>query len=291
MRLGIHSNNTRDKDYSIANLCAELIIKHNATPVFDPCLEANELIVRRDGVVFDEFTTCDLIISIGGDGTLLTVVSKYRHCQVPFVGINKGSIGFLTDIEIDRLEESIIKLVNGDYKICERLQLICKVIDVDGNTKEEYLCLNDCVVTRGVHLNIIKVQLWIDDHYVENFYGDGIVISTPTGSTAYSLAAGGPILMPHMKNMLVTPLNPHTLQNTKYCLSENSVIEIRFEKFEHAPIISPDGREGVDIAQNDRIVITGCEVPIKTIDMGYSGFFETVRSKISARGSFYEHKK
>lgn len=291
MRLGLFSNITRDIDYSIANQCAKLILKHGGIPVFEKDIEQPELIDRIDGVIFDDLSTCDVIISIGGDGTLLNVVSKYRQYEIPFVGINKGSIGFLTEIEIDNIEDSIVRLLNSNFKICERNQLQCKVFNKDGVFKDEYLCLNDCVVTRGVHLNIIKMELWIDGQYVEKFYGDGMVISTPTGSTAYSLAAGGPILMPDMKNMIVTPLNPHTLQGSKYCISDKSVIEIKLDDFEHAPIISPDGRMGVDLEPNDRIVITGYSTPIKTAVMGYSGFFETVRSKISARGIFYEHKK
>lgn len=291
MRLGIFSNETRDNNYEIANLCARLILKHGAVPVFDEEFKDSELIERIPGVVFDNFSTCDLIISIGGDGTLLNVVSRYRQYQVPFVGINKGSIGFLTEIEIDRIEESIVILINKDYTLCERFQLLCKVKNSEGEIKGEYICLNDCVVTRGSHLNIVKMQLWIDDQYVERFYGDGIIVSTPTGSTAYSLAAGGPILMPNMKNMLVTPLNPHTLQASRYCISYKSKIEIKLDNFEHAPIISPDGYLGVDLEPHDTIEITGYDTPIRTVSMGYSGFFETVRSKIAARGNFYEFKK
>lgn len=291
MRFGLYSNITRDVGFSIANQCADLLLKYGATPVFEKEFECNEFVVKKTGVEFDDLSSCDLIISIGGDGTLLSVVSKYRQWGIPFVGINKGSIGFLTEIELDRIEESIVKLINSDYTICNRFQLKCKVIDKDDKLKGEYICLNDFVVTHGDHLNIIKMQVWIDGQYVERFYGDGIVVATPTGSTAYSLAAGGPILMPEIKNILLTPLNPHTLQASRYCLNYKSTIEIRFENFEYAPIISPDGRTGVDLAPHDRIIITGCEDFIKTVNMGYSGFFETVRSKIAARGIFYEHKK
>lgn len=291
MRLGISSNISRDIDFEIANQCAETILKYGSVPVFEKEYENNPLIKDINGIMFDDLSTCDMIISIGGDGTLLRVVSKYRNYKIPFVGINKGSIGFLTDIETTRIDESISKIINGDYKICERIQLICRVFDKDNNLKDEYICLNDCVVTRGINLNIVKMELWIDGQYVEKFYGDGLVISTPTGSTAYSLAAGGSILMPHMKNILVTPLNPHTLQASKYCLSDKSVINIVLDNSEHEPIISPDGRNGVDLEAFDRIEITGYEIPIRTVDMGYSGFFETVRSKISARGNFYELKK
>ncbi len=291
MRLGIYSNISRDTDYEIANLCASNILELGGVPVFEESFKDEPLILKNDGIEFGSFKDCDVIISIGGDGTLLTVVSKYREFGVPFVGINKGSIGFLTEIDVSMVKESIRKIFDKDYEILNRLQLLCRVFDKDGNLKFEEICLNDCVVTRGAKLNIVKMDLFIDGQYVEKFYGDGIIVSTPTGSTAYSLAAGGPILMPNMKNMIVTPLCPHTLQRSSYCIDEKSVVEIRLGDFETAPIISPDGRNCPELKPHDTIMITGYESTIKTVMLGYSGFFETVRSKITARGSFYEHKK
>lgn len=291
MVFGICSNISRDTDYKIANLCADVILELGSQPVFENDLKASSLIIEKDGVSFGSFDDADVIISIGGDGTLLSVVSRYRDLNIPFIGINKGSIGFLTEIDVEDIRESFKLIIDGKYDILERLQLLCEVYDKDGNRKDGHICLNDCVVTRGAKLNIVKMDLFIDGQYVEKFYGDGIIVSTPTGSTAYTLAAGGPILMPGMKNMIVTPLCPHTLQRSSYCISDKSVIEIKLGDFETAPIISPDGRSGVILEPFDTIKITGYESTIKTVMLGKSGFFETVRSKITARGSFYEHKK
>lgn len=291
MRLGIYSNISRDTNYEIANLCASVILELGSVPVFEEGFKDEDLIIKSEGVEFGSLSNSDVIISIGGDGTLLSVISRYREYGIPFVGVNKGSIGFLTEIDVSSLKDSIKKIIDGDYEILNRLQLLCQVYDKNGGLKFEEVCLNDCVVTRGAKLNIVKMDLYIDGQYVEKFYGDGIIVSTPTGSTAYTLAAGGPILMPDMKNMIVTPLCPHTLQRSSYCINEKSVVEIRLGDFETAPIISPDGRNCPDLKPYDTIKITGYESVIKTVMLGYSGFFETVRSKITARGSFYEHKK
>ncbi|MBO7452067.1 MAG: NAD(+)/NADH kinase [Clostridiales bacterium] len=291
MRFGICSNISRDTDYLIANECAGIITELGGEVVFEKELKSKELINVKEGIVFDSFVGCDVIISIGGDGTLLSVVSAYRDLDIPFIGINKGSIGFLTDIDVPKIYDSIKKIMNGEYEILERLQLCCEVYNKDNILKDKYICLNDCVVTRGAKLNIVKMDLFIDGQYVEKFYGDGIIVSTPTGSTAYTLAAGGPILMPGMRNMIVTPLCPHTLQRSSYCISDQSVIEIKLGDFETCPIISPDGKNGVALEPYDTIKIMGNESSIKTVMLGESGFFETVRSKITARGSFYEYKK
>ncbi len=291
MRFGIFSNISRDTGYRIANECASTLLELGSTPVFEEDLKDSPFIENKDKVCFGSFSDADIIISIGGDGTLLSVVSRYRDLNVPFIGINKGSIGFLTEIDVGTLKDSLKAVIDGKYALLERIQLICKVFDRNGNLKGSDICLNDCVVTRGAKLNIVKMDLYIDGQYVEKFYGDGIIVSTPTGSTAYTLAAGGPILMPGMRNMIVTPLCPHTLQRSSYCISDSSIIEIKLDDFETAPVISPDGRSGIILEPCDTIRITGYESTIKTVMLGRSGFFETVRSKITARGSFYEHKK
>lgn len=291
MRLGIFSNISRDIRYEIAASCADIIADRGSVTVFPESMKDQDVIKDKKNVEFGSFENCDVIISIGGDGTLLSAVSEYRDLDIPFIGINKGSIGFLTEIDVPDLESDLDKVLNGQYEIAERSQLYVEIIGEDGIVREDFVCLNDCVVTRGAKLNIVKMDLWIDGQYVEKFYGDGIIVSTPTGSTAYSLAAGGPILMPHMRNMIVTPLCPHTLQRSGYCLTNSDVIEIKLQEFESAPIISGDGRTNLELKQNDTVRITGYKSSIKTITLGKQGFFETVRSKISARGSFYEHKK
>lgn len=274
MVVGIFSNISRDINGEVAKVVREYINNHGSVALQN-----------------EDFSNVDIIITIGGDGTLLSAISKYRYLNVPFVGINKGSIGFLTEIEMDRLEEALDCILAGQYKIIERSQIYCEIFDKDGHLKDSSICLNDAVVSRGSDLHVVKMDLYINGSPVEHFVGDGLIISTATGSTAYSLAAGGPILTPGMEDMIITPLCPHTLHRSSYVIDKNSVVEVRFGYFESTPIISPDGRRMTDLEPNDIIKISKYDAKIKTIDLGFKDFYQKVSEKIAARGSFYENGK
>ncbi|MBO4637932.1 MAG: NAD(+)/NADH kinase [Clostridiales bacterium] len=290
MRFGIHSNDTRDIGYKVAADLCRLLLDRGSVPVFEPEYKDTTL-SDIEGVEFGLFDDCDMILSIGGDGTFLSLIDTYRDLGLPFVAVNKGSIGFLTEMTEFTMEDGIDRILDGRYTIVSRMQLECELYDKDGNLKSKDICLNDCSVLRGSKPHIVKLSLFIDGERVENFYGDGLVVATPTGSTAYTLAAGGPLLMPTMNVMLVTPICSHTLQNTSYVIGPDSEVEIKLGDFESVPIICPDGREFNDLAQYDSLKIKRSEQVIKTVNLGVAGFFQNVRRKIVARGSFYENSK
>ena len=206
MNYGIHSNDNRDSGYEVARKTAELILSCGGTPVFAKEFEGE--FDAPEGTVFENFGKIPLktIISIGGDGTFLSVVEKYRELDTEFIGVNKGSIGFLTEINVDDLEKDIPALIRGDYKILERTQLEVSVFSKDGTLKGTEECLNDIMIVRGAKPHVTRLTLTIDGQKIEKFYGDGLIIATATGSSAYSLAAGGPLLMPEMKDIIVTPI-------------------------------------------------------------------------------------
>ena len=289
MNYGIVSNVTRDVGFGTAVKTAELIIKSGNTPVFEKELEGK--IDVPSGSVFARFDTLDIktIISIGGDGTFLSVVTKYRDLDTEFIGINKGSIGFLTEITEASLESDLAKLISGDYSTIERTQLKCEVWNNAGDFKGSAVCLNDILIVRGVKPHITKLELFIDGQRVEKFYGDGLIISTATGSSAYSLAAGGPLLMPSMKDIIVTPVSSHTLYGLKYVAGPESVVRVVLDDFETAPIICPDGRDFVELEAFDSITIRRHDKVLKTATLKRDNFFSDVRKKIVQRGSFYEN--
>lgn len=274
MVIGICSNELRDINFEVALYVRDYINNHGSVALFN-----------------EDFNDVDMIVSIGGDGTLLSIISQYRNLDVPFVGINKGSIGFLTEVELDRIDESLDRILSGDYNVIERSQIFCEIFDEDGNLKDSSICLNDAVVSRGADLHVVNMDLYINGSPVEHFVGDGLIISTATGSTAYSLAAGGPILTPGMEDMIITPLCPHTLHRSSYVIDRNSVVEVRFGNFESTPIISPDGRRMRDLAPNDIIRISKYDSKIKTVNLGFKDFYQKVSEKIAVRGSFYENGK
>ncbi len=291
MNYAIVSNSNRDTDYEVAVKAADIIMSAGGTVVMEKELESVLSGRVPSGVVFESFTKADIktIISIGGDGTFLSVVARYRELDCEFIGINKGSIGFLTEINVEDMTNDLTRLVNGDYKTISRTQLDVKVYNKDGELKGSDVCLNDCMIVRGVKPHVTRLELYIDGQKVEKFYGDGLLVSTATGSSAYSLAAGGPLLMPDMKDMLVTPISSHTLYGLKYVAGPESVVKIVVDQFETAPIICPDGRDFIALEPMDSIIITRYSKVLRTATLKTDNFFSDVRKKIVRRGSFYEN--
>ena len=292
MNYGIHSNGSRDKNYDTAFKAAQIIAGAGHTPVFekdmaDKCPKLKEI----QGVIFEDFSklAIKMVISIGGDGTFLYVVSQYRDLDTEFVGINRGSIGFLTEIVVEDMEKDLDLLMSGKYTTIDRTQLICEVYSADGKLKGSGVCLNDITIVRGDKPHITKLQLEIDGETIERFHGDGLVIATATGSTAYSLSAGGPLLMPEMKDIIVTPICSHTLNGYSYVATPDSEIKITLGEVETIPLICPDGREFVKLGSFDYIVIKRYDKLLRTACLKKDEFFRNVRKKIIQRGSFYEN--
>ena len=293
MNYGICSNGSRDTGYETAIKTAGIISRLGSVPVFEPGMDEECPALKEiPGIIFEDFSKIDLktIISIGGDGTFLSNVAKYRELDTEFVGVNLGSIGFLNEILYDDLEKDLEQLINGNYDTIDRMQLKCDVYNKDGVLKGSSVCLNDIIIVRGAKPHITTLVLSIDDQIIERFRGDGLVVATPTGSSAYSLSAGGPILMPNMKDIIVTPICSHTLNGYTYVATSESEIRISLEKIETAPLICPDGRDFVGLESYDSIVIRRYDKVLKTIVLKKDSFFSNVRKKIVQRGYFYENR-
>lgn len=287
MIFGLVSNQDKDVGFAFAKRAAAIIRDHGSEAIVNPTYIGTPL-GDDPNVRIATYDACDLLFSIGGDGTFLTAVHQHFVRDIPIIGVNLGSIGFLTEIQPDQFEDALMHILNGDYSIENRIQLHVRVTNASGEEKATGLCLNDVVIARGYLLHLLTVDFFVDGAYVERLSGDGVIISTPTGSTAYSLAAGGPIIMPELDVFIVTPICPHTLHNRSYVVSEKSIVEIRMKDFHDQPILSLDGRNDIQIDRNDRIFVTRSESPIQIARIGYSNFYQTIRKKIRARGSFYE---
>ena len=293
MNYGICSNGSRDTGYGTAIRTAQIIASLGSTPVFEMGMDEECPALKEvPGVVFADFAESDIkaVISIGGDGTFLSKVAKYKDLDTEFVGINLGSIGFLNEIMFDDLEKDLGQLLSGDYSTIDRTQLKCDVYNKDGELKGSCVCLNDIIIVRGAKPHITTLVLSIDGQIIERFRGDGLVIATATGSSAYSLSAGGPILMPDMKDIIVTPICSHTLNGYTYVATSESEIKIGLEKIETVPLICPDGRDFVELESYDSIVIKRYDKVLKTVCLKKDSFFSNVRKKIVQRGYFYENR-
>ncbi len=287
MRFGIVVNEEKDPGYAFAKHAVEVLRSRDCEAVLAPEYMDTDLALT-DGVVIDDYATCDMLFSMGGDGTFLRTVHKFLNESIPIIGVNLGSIGFLTEIQKEDFEDAVDRLLDGRYTLEARSQLDVTLCSEDGTVKEHGLCLNDAVIARGANMHVVNLDLLIDHDYVERLSGDGVILSTAMGSTAYCLAAGGPIVKPELDVFMVTPICPHTLHNRSYVVSGDSVIEITIDRFSDAPILSLDGRPNIMLEYHDRIVLKKSVTPVVVAKIGYKNFYQTVRQKIRARGSFYE---
>ena len=221
----------------------------------------------------------DLLISIGGDGTILKAITFVQHLSIPIVGINSGRLGFLAKIKLEKLEEAVEEIISGNYSISER-----SLIEVTTSEKNKELsslnfALNEIAVSRKNTTSMISIETKLDNKYLNSYWADGLIISTPTGSTGYSLSCGGPIIMPEAENLVITPIAPHNLNARPLIISDNTEITIKVDGREDEFLISLDSR--ITTLSNDNIVvIKKSPFKIKMIELENESFLITLREKL-----------
>lgn len=221
----------------------------------------------------------DFIISMGGDGTILHAVHHYPFLETPILGINLGHLGFLADVPLSDLYPSLEDLLMGQYKIEERIMM-------DGITchNEKYFAVNEIVLHRARNPSLIDLGIYVDDLYINTFSADGIIVSTPSGSTAYSLAAGGPILTPELQAFVITPISPHTISNRPIVLMPKKEIRVHYIS-EHEPVeISYDGISGYSIKTGESFSISLSKRRFKLVSLLRRDYYTTLRTKLGWTG-------
>ncbi len=219
------------------------------------------------------------VIVLGGDGTLLSVARHVKGKEVPILGVNLGGLGFLTEISLEELPEMLSLIVTGEYRTSLRVML-----DVAVRRKDEDVFtlsfLNDAVITKDALARIIDIETYVDEEYLTTFRGDGLIISTPTGSTGYSLAAGGPILYPSLEHMVVTPICPHMLTNRPIILPQEVTVTSRLLSPDEKVILTIDGQVGFPLEFMDEVVVKKSLFTVKLIKSASKGYFEILRTKL-----------
>jgi NAD+ kinase len=221
----------------------------------------------------------DLIIVLGGDGTLLSIASLVERPEVPILGVNLGGLGFITEVAADEMESILGKTLVGDYAVEKRMTLQISVHGKKGAPKK-FRVLNDGVITKGARSRIIDLETYVDKEYLCTYRADGLIISTPTGSTAYSLAAGGPILYPTLGAIVLTPICPHTLTHRPIVVSDKSAIRVTLRSAGDTVFLSPDGQQGVLLNNGDVVEARDYGVPVSLIKAPSRGYFEVLRTKL-----------
>ena len=229
------------------------------------------------------FENCDMAIAVGGDGTTVKIAKNAAMFDKPTLGINGGTLGFLSGIEKNEVN-LLLNVLKNDYKLEKRIMLKATVVDKNGNEKT-FHCLNDAVVSRGDFSRLINFNLTSDGRELLDVRADGVIISTPTGSTAYSLAAGGPVLSPDLNCFVVTSICPHSLvERSTVVNSLNELVVHIVSDVDNSAILTCDGEEPVEIKQSTKIVISLSEYTAKLVKIKPDNFYEILKKKIIERG-------
>jgi len=226
----------------------------------------------------------DLIIVLGGDGTLLSIARVAGKNSTPILGVNLGSLGFLTEMTVDELFPILERILEGKYDLEERMMLKASIFR-QGEKITEYSALNDVVISKGSMARIIDLDTRIDDHFLTLYRVDGLIFSTPTGSTGYSLAAAGPIVYPTLKAIIIAPICPFTLNNRPIMIPEKSKISVTLKTENVDYLLTMDGQVAFALKEGDTIEIEKSDSITRLIKSPYRDYYEVLRTKLQWSGS------
>ena len=264
MKIALIVNTSKEKAISCAYNIATLLQKQGA-----------ELIALKEHQIFDAdlesaqnysslFEKCDLAVTVGGDGTIIHSAKYAAKADKPMIGVNVGRLGFAAEVEPDNIED-LNRLLIGDYSVQKRMLLDVTVRDKDGREKT-YLAVNEANIARGQLSRMIDISVSLDNSPISSYHADGLLFSTPTGSTAYALSAGGPVIYPEMKCILLTPVCPHSLISRSVVFGSNAVLTARIKLNDSIPaVLSIDGERNISITPDDFITIKKSDKSLKQI--------------------------
>jgi NAD+ kinase len=228
-----------------------------------------------------ELHDTDLVCVLGGDGTFLRTARAIGGSGVPALGINLGRVGFLAKVETDGLERALDQVLQGDYRAEDRFRIMARVVRRDGSTAE-HACLNEVVVARGSRVRMIQLEVEVSGSHLATYVADAVVVATPTGSTAYSFSAGGSILDPRLRNMVITPVAAYLSPLHSVVAGEDHEVHLTLREAHDGALISIDGQEDLPMAIGDRVEVRALPEPLRMIEpTGSTPFYDLLRTKAS----------
>lgn len=285
MNIAVVTNSEKDPALRYTKLiCSRLLELGAQVQVEAPVAERLDLPllrVPRDGLARD----AAVLVALGGDGTILHAAKQAVVTGVPVLGVNIGRLGFMAGLEVDELP-SLSRLLRGDYAIDDRMMLNIELRGGgEGEAPLRFLALNDAVISKGALSRIIDLSITCNGRPSGRYRADGVIISTPTGSTAYSLSAGGPVIDPHLESIEVTPICPHSLTSRSVLFSADTVIGLHPERLDdREAYLTVDGQEAVKLGGNAEVFLSKAEEKVHFIRLKNDSFYETLYNKLSGRG-------
>lgn len=285
--IGLVVNLAKKNTYVLVRQTIDWLTVNHCKPLLEP--------PAAQTLGFPEYATEELnkeaecLIVLGGDGTLLNHARRAAPAGIPLLGINTGRIGFLTEVEAPELSFALEKLFHDEYYIDRRMMLEARVYR-QGRLVEHSIALNDAVITKGSFARLIFLETFVDEEYVTTYPADGLIIATPTGSTAYSLSAGGPLVSPELELMLVTPICPHSLWVRPLVIGADREVKINVHSQKEEVMLTMDGQYGFRLEQNDTVTVSRAACQAKFIRLKNRSFFSLLRKKLS-EGELNQHNR
>lgn len=280
VRLGVLGHQGYDLLPEILQTLLRVAPELGLEPVFEETLHE----LAGDGRRMTSPEDVDVLLTLGGDGTLLRGARFLAGRAVPILGVNLGRLGFLTACGPDELESALRRFASGQYRADARMMLDVRAIDHSGRERQRWLALNDCVVHKGGFARVLRMQLLIDRELVGVFSADGFIVSSPTGSTAYSLSAGGPIVVPSLESVVLTPISAHTLGIRPLVLPSGSEVWMQPEDGPEEVLVTIDGQVGTKLATGEAVIVRRAASPALIVAFPGTTFFERIRVKLGWGG-------
>jgi NAD+ kinase len=280
--VGIFPNPTKESWGNVAKEIVEHLRAKDVRVAMDPSFLKKH---PADGVKADcPLEEANVLISLGGDGTLLNLVGSMKNCDLPIIGVNLGGLGFLTEFTPETVLAALDRVLAGDYEVQERITLTGIVLRND-TIVSEHVALNDVVIGHRELARLLKITVLLDGAQITTYQADGLIVCTPTGSTAYSLSAGGPIVEPTLDAILITPICPHTITNKPIIVPSDRRVRVLLPDPGREAAMTIDGQVSVPIRRGDVIEVRQSETKVKLIKSPTTSFFGVLRNKLGWGGS------
>tara|TARA_B110001450_G_scaffold82420_1_gene78257 strand:+ start:55 stop:936 length:882 start_codon:yes stop_codon:yes gene_type:complete len=285
MKIAVYGPLYNERSKSTIKILIEYLKTQNADVFFEK--DFYESVLKNSNIDIESFrcdtfksldTSFELLISIGGDGTILRAITYVKDLNIPIVGINTGRLGFLATIPMNTVEKALNEIFDGNYRISKR-SLLAISIDEGEAVFDLNFALNEITVSRKNTTSMISVETWLDDEYLTSYWADGLIVSTPTGSTGYSLSCGGPVIMPESDSLVLTPIAPHNLNARPLVISSNKIIKLKVSGREDEHLVSLDSRIKT-LPNNTTMTIQKAPFNMHMIELKDERFIETLRKKL-----------
>jgi NAD+ kinase len=284
MRLGVVGHRGYAGLADLLRLVFELAPTLGVTLAFEPDLFDVAREIDDNAICLDTPDQIDVAISLGGDGTLLRTARFLDGSDVPILGVNLGRLGFLTSCGVPELEPALRAVVAGEYDAEVRMALWADAIGPNGVVHDQWRALNDFVLTKGGFARMLTVRVTVNGEVINSYTADGIIVASPTGSTAYSLSAGGPLVVPTLDSIIITPISPHALAIRPIVVPPDAVIELQALDGPDEVLVTVDGQVGMHFVDGDRLRVRRADHPVRIIRVAGTSFFDRLRVKLGWGG-------